>query len=292
VTSVWLRAATTLRRFTNRAFILSVLAATACEGNAPSRPRLKLERDTLILYGPELTRMPVNVVDGSGNAMPVLEGKIRQSSDSILKHQGSWVSCRRVGMTPVIITVNGLSDSLMIECRAARELQPPSWLQMDLHDPAQSLAAIAVLASGDSQPVRPLYVTISDSQIVSVQHGKAFPLAVGRATLVVNYGGVQARIYVAVQETIARDALELSAGESRTWALSSGRYSITVKVSSPDDLSALRMETEGATCARASRDDDTIHCVVYDRGVVEMQNTKSSSAKRAPRAVVNIVKTP
>jgi hypothetical protein len=77
---------------------------------------------------------------------------------------------------------------------------------------------------------------------------------------------------VNVQRTVFDGLLSLEGGASRRWQLVAGRYTITVKVNSRQDLNQLNMETEGLNCSRDARDEDTIHCVSTQSAQVTLLN--------------------
>ncbi len=119
------------------------------------------------------------------------------------------------------------------------------------------------------------------------------PIAPGSTTLEVDLGGRMGFVAVAVSALFANDTLALTAGQFRNWMLDSGRYALTVvAVSPPQELRWLEMVTDGARCLRNLRSEDTIHCVVYERGAVAVRNIGTNAASPARRAYVRIVRTP
>ena len=260
------------------------LATAACDNSV----RLEIERDTLVLYGNRDTPLPVKAFDKSG-ARTHVEPTVRRADGVAVN--GGWVSCLRPGITRVNLSAKGLAGSIVVECRSLRELHPQSDIDMDLRDEPRALTAAGILESGEVVSLEPRAVAIHDSTIVSVNGNRVTPVAVGYTNLKIDYGGVVASTRVSVRNTIASGPLELKAGESRQWDLTPGRYDIVVIVGSPMDLAALRMETDGAQCARDSFNEDLIHCVVYERGRVTMSNTTAAPKARTSRAIVNIRQT-
>ena len=261
------------------------LAISACNTNSV---RLEIERDTLVLYGNRLTPLPVKAFDRSGAQTYVVPTVRRADGVAI---NGGWVSCLRPGRTRVSLSAKGTVGSIVVECRSLRELHPQSDIDLELRDEPRALAAAGILESGEVVSLEPLAVAIHDSTIVSVNGNRVTPLAVGYTNLKIDYGGVVASTRISVRNTIVSGPLELKAGESRQWDLTPGRYDILVIVSSPLDLASLRMETDGAQCARNSSNEDLIHCVVYERGSVTMSNTSAAPKARTSRAIVNIRQT-
>ncbi len=269
---------------------LAAVTTTACDREAPRL--LTFDRDTLVLYGPVLTPVPVNVVDATGAVRSAWGRVTTTSAESILSLHDGRMSCRRPGFSEVTVVVGDASQRLMVECTAAKQVHALPDFVMDLRDPPRSLSTTALLHSGGIDSLRPVDVIVSDTHVVKVRNGEVIPYSVGRATVTINYGGVGANRYIEVRQRIFEDTLILNAGESRTWELSAGRYDVAVIVGDSRDLAALKIETEGANCARSRSDDDMIHCVVYDSASVVMRNTSARAKERTSRAAVSIVRLP
>ena len=252
--------------------------------------RLEVERDTLDLYGQEFTRVPVRLVNetGSTNALGV---RFTSAPSAMIQVKGSALACRREGQAKVELELDQLRTPLIVNCRFARQLLTESHLELQPGGASRALGAVAVFSSGDSAVVRPVRAVSNDSTVVAIRNGAVVPLAVGHAGVTIDYGGVRSRISVDVRHTVADDTLALKVGELRSWPLTAGRYTITVKVKTPRDLGALDMETDGLNCSRSSRDEDTIHCVAVEGAEVRMRNTSKSPTARTARAFVGIVKT-
>jgi hypothetical protein len=92
---------------------------------------------------------------------------------------------------------------------------------------------------------------------------------------------------VAAQRTIFGGLLELRRGAARQWSLTPGRYTITVTVKDRRDLNRLTMETDGLSCSRDSRDENTIHCVATSSAQVSLHH-RPTSVTAAARADVKL----
>ena len=79
---------------------------------------------------------------------------------------------------------------------------------------------------------------------------------------------------------------------SRSSVPAAGRYSITVRVNSRQDLKLLQMETDGLNCSRDSRDENTIHCVARERGEITFLNHPTSDPAASASADVRILQIP
>lgn len=274
------------------ALCVAVLAVgAACERTGPTR--LELERDTLVLYGSQRTTLPVRRVDGTGARVSLKGLKVLPSTDSSLQVRGGALACRHAGFTDVRLVVGKLSDTLVVECRPAREVRSPFLIDMWLGDPPQSLETTAILTVGAVERIHPIRVSVSDSQVVLVRDDRIIPLAVGRSTLRANYGGVSKTIHVVVRELIARDTLVLTPGAFRTWWLAPGRYEITIAgVPTTADLRPLELAGEGIRCVPSGRSEDLMHCVVYERAALGVRFRATDTAGSVGRAAITIVKSP
>lgn len=271
--------------------LLSTITVTCLSCTHESAARLEVERDTLDLYGQEFTRVPVRLVNDTGGSSRARGVSITSAPRALLELRGSSVACRREGLAKVELQLEKLRTPLVVNCRFARRILTESHFELQPGAAPRALDAVAVFSSGDSAIVRPVSAVSNDSTVVAIRNGAVVPLAVGHAGVTIDYGGVRSRMSVDVRHTVADDTLELKVGELRSWPLTAGRYTITVKVKTPRDLGALNMETEGMNCSRSSRDEDTIHCVAVEGAEVRMRNTSKSPLARTARAFVGIVKT-
>jgi hypothetical protein len=182
-------------------------------------------------------------------------------------------------------------DSMVVWCRTARQLFVEPFLLIELPDSSQVLSASALIDSPRPERISPLQLVMSDSTVVAMRGDTIIPLSVGRTTMHIDFGGVRARMTIEVHHLVANGMVELRGGKSSRWELPAGRYQITVKVPSPTELALLSMDTEGAQCSRDRRDEDSIHCVVYDRASVSMRNS-SSDPTETRRASIQIKRLP
>lgn len=271
--------------------VVLLAAGAACDRTGPTR--LELERDTLVLYGTGSTLPPVRRVDQTGARASLKGLEILLSTDSALQVRDGALKCRQPGFTDVRFVIGRLSDTLVVECRLAREVRSPFLIDLWLGDPPQRLETTAILTGGAVEPIRPIRVSISDSQVVRVQDDQAIPLAVGRSTVRANYGGVVKAIHVVVREAIARDTLVLTAGAFRTWWLAPGRYEITIAgVPETTDLRALELAGEGIRCVPSAQSEDLIHCVVHERAALGVRYRGERASGKAGRAAITIVRAP
>ena len=276
-----------------------IVGAATCR-SADAAGELEVERDTLALYGPEPSRLPLRVRTLSGSPsplpLPMALGAIHATvvDELRIEENDGWVSCRKneSGATVVRLRLGADTASVVIDCRPAREIHATPFFILVVGDPPQSLDATVTLRSGKIEVAHPTVMDPGDSRVVRVVDGRLTAVGAGRTTLDVDYGGARRTIRVSVSEVVAGETLALTPGEFRSWRLPAGRYELTVKPAPGTVLAALKMETEGARCIRSSRDDDSIHCEVLERGGVAVRNVSQIADGRIERAWLSILRMP
>ncbi|MHB1297363.1 MAG: hypothetical protein ACYC0B_02440 [Gemmatimonadaceae bacterium] len=275
-----------------------IAGAAACPA-ADASGEFGVERDTLALYGPERSPLPVRVIAPSGNSSTRSSalGEIHATvvDGLAVEMDDGWVSCRnnQSGATVVHLRLGADTASIVVDCRPAREIHGTPFFVLTVGDPPQSMDATVSLRSGKVEIARATVMDHGDSGVVRVVDGRLTAVGAGRTSLGVDYGGARRTIRVTVNEVLAHDTLALTPGEFRSWRLPAGRYELTVKpASGTTDFAALKMETEGARCMRSSRDEDSIHCEVLERGGVAVRNVSTVGGGRTTRAWLSILRIP
>jgi hypothetical protein len=271
-----------------RILLVTAFASLVSCSDTPPAGRLTVGRDTLLLYGTDYTRVPVRM-DEDSTAHGVM---LVPRHTAILRASGHFVACLREGTTDVEARAGALTTSFVAICQFASRIAGEQYIELEPGAKPHSLIAEVSFPSGGSRRVAAFTASSSDSSVATIRDGAIMPLAVGRARLNVNYGGLRLRVGVLVQRTVFDGTATLKIDETRRWELEAGRYSITVKVNERRDLNVLNMETEGLNCSRDSRDEDTIHCVAPDRAQVMLLNRGGSAAAGSASARVRILQVP
>lgn len=275
------------------AFACAVLAATASACAPGDGVRIVVERDTVALYGATSSRLPVRIASANGDPIAMRRKYVRLSSDSAVRHGDAGLSCARAGHADVTITVGDAIASLVARCRPTRTFHATFGHYLTIGDPPRRLDFEAELPSGEREPVEPLDLWSSDTLVARVEDGALLPVAVGRATLGADLGGVRSWARIVVSEDIVRDTITLAPGEFRSWPLRSGRYEFTVRPVTPGtDRRTLEMVTEGVRCTPNTKDEHTIDCFVRDTGAVAMRNLDARPDGAPKVAAVRILRTP
>jgi hypothetical protein len=253
--------------------------------------RLDAERDTVIINGPRAVLLPVRLVDTAGVSMPIEAWTLDLRGDSAVQIRGGKLACRGQGDARVSVTVGRLNTSLVVRCRPVAAFGFPPPLELAVGGPPAPVRINALSSTSDSVTLLEFALRVADSSVITIRDGLAYPVAVGRATVVVDLGGISTAVTAQVYEAIANDTLRLSPGEFRSWALAPGRYEIGVApLASPSDLKWLSMETEGASCARDTQREDWIHCLLRSRGGVGVRNQAPEGSAKLVRALVRVTR--
>jgi hypothetical protein len=283
------------------------LGVVSCHGNDVAR--IEVARRHIVLYGHAPFALPVRVIDRAGMVVSPLDVAVRVSPGAVAHLlPPNEVECDRAGTANVEVQAGALKERLDVQCRpdAVMRVLPsaervvgdsPSQLKFEVEvsvgDAPRPLTFEASFPSGVREVVRPLHVGVMDSQVVNVRADSLIAVAPGRRLLDVELPGQWVFVSVSVSAVQVNDTLALKAGQFRSWALEAGRYTLTVaEVTRRDDLRWLDMVTDGLRCVRDLRAEDTIHCVVYERGTVVVRNLGADQGSPAERASVRIVRRP
>jgi hypothetical protein len=265
--------------------------ATGCRDDAPRR--LSVERDTLVLYGYEPVPLPVRGLVRSGEFTLTRRNRLRLSSDTAVEDYRSRLRCRKTGSADAVVTVGGESVRFTVLCRPVALVKTPGFRAMEPGGPPLSLAVDATLETGEHVVLHPVHVTLDAPGVARVVGSEVRAMSVGATWVRADYGGLAIATRISVSEVVAHDTLSLGPGEFRTWPLPRGRYSLTVKaVRAGDLLQWFDVVAEGTRCARAARTQETIYCVVYDRGDLGVRNVARDAAGAPRQAFVEVVRTP
>lgn len=235
--------------------------------------RLELARDTVIINGPRAVRVPARLVNRSGQRLADPHWSLRVDGATAVRVEEGGMACVSRGDAHVAVAAAGFVRDLFVRCRPVVSFGFPPPLEMALDGPPRSVPVTALGPDGTVEPLLAYSLSVRDSGVVAVRDGRVHPIGVGRAAIVVDFGGIATSVTATVFESIAAETLRLSPGEFRSWPLAAGRYEITVTPGEGDAWrTALGIETSGAKCVRDSRRDDMIHCLVRERGGLGVRN--------------------
>lgn len=269
--------------------MVGVLGARAYFDWEPAR--IIVERDSLRLYGGGWTRLPYRVVTRRGEEVGWARA-VMTGLDFVRESDGMGLACSREGEGELLFTLGEASATMHVRCRFARSISGPTEVETEVGAQPERVEFRAAFASGETEVIEPVYMSMSDTVVARLEDGRIVPLSVGRTSLHMEFGGGRNSLPVSVVHAIARDTLELRPGEFRTWPLVPGRYEITVRsLAGARNFEELEMIAEGTKCVPNGRDRDMIHCLVTDTAVVALHNRHPAGAPRSSRTAVWIIRT-
>lgn len=145
-----------------------------------------------------------------------------------------------------------MRESVAVTCRPITSFRWPRNVEMMVGDHPRPVVVQAVFASGEEEVMRPISLTTRNEDIARLRGDSVVAVAPGSTILDVELGGLNVQFGVFVSALVA----------------------------------------EGTRCLRSLRVDDTVTCVVYERGAVVVRNTGTDAESPARRAYVRIVRTP
>jgi len=256
-------------------------------GGTPAR--LELDRDTLVINGPGAVRVPVRLVDIAGADVPIETWDLRLAGESVVRVRDGRIVCEGRGDATIVVTVAGLERTVVVRCRPVVAFGFPPPLEIALRGPALPVRVHALGPSQQREELLAFELRTPDSSVVEIRDGLVHPLSLGRATIVVDLGGIATAVTASVFEPIADDTLSLVPGEFRSWPLAAGRYEIAVlPLRDAAGLKTLAMETEGAKCVRDARSDALIHCNIRVAGGVGVRNQATIASGHVVRALIQV----
>ncbi len=283
-----------LRQFASRVIAASALPLlVACERTEVVR--IELTRRSFELYGGAPFVLPVRLLDRDGRIRPTRDLKMRVVAGDVVRllPERAAVVCKRAGAAHVELRAGALRETVAVRCHPITGFRWPRVVEMTVGDPPRPVVVQAIFATGAEEVVHPISLTTRNEDIARLQGDSLVAVAPGRTTLDAQLGGLNLPIGVFVSAVIMNDTLALRAGQFRNWVLDPGHYTLTVSSVQPQhERRWLDLFAEGTRCARSLRVENTVTCVVYDRGAVVVRNTLTDAATPARRAFVRIVRTP
>lgn len=255
--------------------------------------RLTVDRDTLVLYGPRVTPLPVRLSDRTGASVPAGRATVTVEDSALLRVTPRGVACMGVGTTRVRLQYLSHVHELPTACRSARLFRGEPVLSLVVGDAPVPLAFVALMESGEEESVHPVQVTTEDSSVARIEGEAVRPFARGRTTIRLELGGATTGVAVSVSERVGFDSVPFVPRAFGQWALAPGRYSVTVR-RSDKRVGPLGFEviTEGAKCQRNVRDEDAVYCSVADTGSVSLYSVATDSQRAAAQAWLTIYRLP
>ncbi|MBI5599962.1 MAG: hypothetical protein HY944_00180 [Gemmatimonadetes bacterium] len=247
------------------ALILVLVLFGSLECLEPAPARLLVAADSVILNGPASFRLPIAVVDASGDTMSPRSVAFRTDANDVVEllHHGE-VRCRRRGDAPVTVNLAGVSARYEIRCRPIDTFGMPFFSRLVVGGDPVLPTIVAYDSSGARVTELAGTARIRDSSVVRYSDGLLHAVDIGGTYLDVDFGGKEVHLPIQVIRRVASERLALAAGEIRSWPLPVGRSELVLASDSTNPAARqLLLLVYRANCARGARraGEQRWHCI-------------------------------
>ena len=246
------------------------------------------------VFGNGESFLPVHLVASGGEEVALRTARIHVENPAVVEVRDSTVRCLALGLTRLHVRWRGKAVAMDLGCRPMpRQVLPNSSLTLDVTDEPRAFRYYAQWENGKYERIIPVRVDSIDTGVVRIDGDSLRAVGVGRTKLAIDFGGIRVLQYVQVTERLAQDTVPYTPRAFRRWDLADGLYALTVK-RSPPRLGATGYEiiTEGARCARATDDENTVFCSVKDTGSVSVYSVATDRRRAREYATVDLWRLP
>jgi len=212
----------------------------------------------------------------SGKELPDVPLSLSVAPDSVaVITQSHGLRCLTSGPAKVTAQSGSVTRSAPFRCELVERISVPDKIELVI--PNAPLVPKVVPYDEHGKPLYdlPLRFTIDQPSIVAVKGHSLEPLQVGRATLRVAIGDVQASAPVIVSRKVRTEPLELRDGARFNLTLGQGKYEVQIRVragSKPDGVTA-QWIGGGADCEdHAEAQEFETRCTIADTGSLVIVN--------------------
>jgi hypothetical protein len=251
----------------------ALLFLAACGGREPSK--IVVQSDTLIINGPLAVQIPVRAFNRDGRVIAHPRLAYSGGSNAVRVSNDGRVTCAADADAPVTITRKTLTKQILVRCRRIRNFAPIFTASTLIAGDPPSPPVVRAF-DFDGKPVTLLHATaeVLDTSVARIRDdGRIFPLARGKTTMIIDFGGVSQRLNVEVDERVIQTPLRLVSGEVRSWRLPPGYYEI--RLESPagkQSKRSLALFMYRANCSHSSSGGQHYYCITKDNSSVIVQN--------------------
>lgn len=255
--------------------------------------RILVASDTLIVNGWQPVLLGAQLVNRHGRAIwhPGLRYSAVTPSVARSRSDGS-VQCLGAGDGTLTISRGGLQHEMLVRCRPIARFGFGQGVSLELGGPPMEYAIDAI--GYDRRPVTLLQgrASLKDSSAIRLRGGMVYPVEIGRALIDVELsGGITTRIYVSVKRTAIDSSLRLASGETRTWHLPTGYYSLEL-VTPQRTTSPLVLGAVQANCALGRNGPQHYWCIMRDSSALVVRNPNAAASRAARSGHLLVVQYP
>lgn len=224
--------------------------------------------DPFVYNGPAAVELPVRALTAAGAPLDVPIGASSESP-AVVEVAGERLRCLRTGDATIRVKVRSLRAAFVVQCRPILSFGPPlEPLDLVLGEDPVPLAPVAYDSGGQRVEDLRFSATTADTAVIALHSGLVLPRRVGTAAVRLDFGGIETGITVEVVAPVARDTVQLAAGEYRSWALGPGRYVARLEHVAGAASAPIVWRSANANCAFDPRSRATLHCVIADSGAI------------------------
>lgn len=268
-----------------------MLAVAACARERPARLIAGIA-DTVIVNTSRPVAIPLDVVDSAGRMVRSPRPRFQWlSGDSLQVSRDGQVTCTHSGDATVRASLSRVSTTFVLYCRPIRgfDFGPRAGSYNYALFVGGASKALDVVGRGtDGHPVTLLAARLSvrDSQIASLDHGRVSGRRPGETLVQVESGDSRARLHIEVIQLVSAPAelrpyrafaarVRLEGGETENWHVPGGRYELRF-IPDSDGHGQVFLAATNSNCARYSDGGPHLSCVARADATVVLGNPQAT----------------
>jgi hypothetical protein len=262
-----------------------LLAVAGCTAERPARLIAGLS-DTVVVNTTRPVEIPLDVVDSAGHVLRSKRPRFqRLSGDSLHVSNDGRVTCARTGDAIMRASLGPLSTTFVLYCRPIRAFVfGINNYALVVGGPSKALRLVGQGVDGRPVTLLAARLSVRDSAIASLDHGRVSPRSPGQTVIQVESGDSRTRVNVEVIQLVEAPSdlrpyhafvarIRLAGGESENWHVPPGRYELRFISDSSGHGQALLAATK-SNCARYSDNGPHLSCVTREDAAVILDNQR------------------
>lgn len=267
------------------ALALMLLAVAGCTTERPVR-LIAGWSDTVVVNTARQAEIPVDVLDSAGHVLRSKRPQFRWlAGDSVRVSHDGHVTCARPGDATVRASLGRLSTTFVLYCRPIRAFEfGMNNYALVVGGPSKALHLVGQGVDGHPVTLLAARLSVRDSGIASLDHGRVSPRSPGQTVIHVESGDSRTTVNVEVIQLVAVPGelrpyhafvapIRLAGGQSQTWHVPPGRYELRYLSDSSARGQALLATTQ-SNCARYADGGAHLSCVARENAAVSLSNSQ------------------
>jgi len=262
---------------------LMLLAVAGCTADRPVR-LIAGWSDTVVVNTARQAEIPVDVLDSAGHVLRSKRPQFRWlAGDSLRVSKDGHVTCARTGDATVRASLGPLSTTFVLYCRPIRAFEfGMNNYALVVGGPSKALHLVGRGIDGRPVTLLAARLSVRDSGIASLDHGRVSPRSPGQTVIHVESGDSRTTVNVEVIQLVAVPGelrpyhafvaqIKLAGGQSQSWHVPPGRYELRFKPDASGRGHALLATTQ-SNCARYADGGAHLSCVARENATVIVGN--------------------